>query len=295
MTKYEEEEDVVVTPRRRKVVEDEEEEVAPTSRRKPAPAEEDEAPKKAKVAKDEDEEKPATRRKAVKDDDEDDKPSKAPKGQEEEVGIDVDFGDERVTKFPGKLERLKLDGANTVRFAFIPGFKVKAAFNHYVEGQGTFVCNSTDKETSLCCQKLGNPGMRAVALVVHYENAKSKDGSMPKDGEIEWSIKYLRMSRTNFAEISRKKMEDETLYDFDLTMSAKPNDQIGFSFEKISKTAWWRKDEDLEAEIMEAAEKFRDGKALSWALGKKIDELEYKIVIKKAAKDASKKDEEEEI
>lgn len=272
MAKYEDEEDVVVAPRRRKVVEEED----------PEP------PKRRKVAEDEDE-APKGKAKSVKDEDE------SPK-EEEQVGIDVDFGDERVSRYPGKLERLKLDGAKTVRFAFIPGFKVKAAFNHYVEGQGTFICNSTDKETALCCQKLGNPGMRAVALVVHYENAKSKDGSMNPNGEIEWSIKYLRMSRTNYAEISRKKMEDETLYDFDLTMSEKEGNNIGFVFEKISKTAWWRKDEELEAEILEAAEKFRDGKALVYALGRKVDELEYKNIIRKAAKEtSSKKGEEEEI
>ena len=40
----------------------------------------------------------------------------------------------------------------------------------------------------------------------------------------------------------------------------------------------------MEADVLEAAEKFRDGKALSWGLGKKVDDLEYKSIIRKAQK-----------
>jgi hypothetical protein len=292
--RFEEEEDVAL-PTRKKSVPDEEDE-APAPKRKSVAADEDEppTPKRRSVPVDEDEVPTPKRRSAPADEDEAPaKPKK--KGSDEDDaprGIDVDFGDERVTKRPGRLERLVLDGAKAVRFALIPGFKVRAGYNHYVEGQGTFVCNSTEDKEADCCKKLGNPGMRAVALVIHYTNAKSKDGTMPKNEEIEWEVKYLRMSRTNFAEISKKKMEDETVYDFDLVMSEKENG-IGFQFEKISKTAWWRADEELEAQVLAAAEKFRDGKALSYQLGKKIDDIEYKAMIRKAAKAASKEDEEE--
>jgi hypothetical protein len=263
---------------------EEEEDVALPTRRKIATAGEDEAPEPRRQPRPSDEgDKVST------------KITKSPKkdeGEEESRGMDVDFGDERIIKRPGRLERLQLDGAKAVRFALIPGFKPKAAYNHYIEGQGTFICNSTEEKQAECCKKLGNPNMRAVALVVHYTNARPKDGSMPKDEDIEWEIKYIRMSRTNFAEISKKKMEDETVYDFDLVMSEKENG-IGYTFEKISKTAWWRADEELEATILEAAEKFRDGKALSYQLGKKIDDIEYRAMIRKSAASKAKEEEAE--
>jgi hypothetical protein len=270
---FEEDEDIILPANKKAVMKEEEDEPK--------------AKQKARFDEEEEEDKPVTTKKKPRFDDEEDEP-KAKKGKNGEkdeedlpLGVDVDFGDEKVMKRPGRLERLEMDGAKAKRFAFIPGFKVKAANTHYIKDQGTFVCNSSEEEETVCCELFGESDFRALAIVVEYTNAKSKDGSMPKDEDIEWEIKYLRMSRKNFSDISKLKMEDETIYDFDLVMRENDNN-IGYNFAKISKKAWWRVDEEVEAQVLKAASKFADGKALQYHLGRKASAIEYKLMAKKA-------------
>lgn len=279
-----EDEDVEVTPRKRKMVDEDEVE---TPRKRKMDDDEDERPRKKVV--DEEDERPA-KKSAKKDDDEDSGP----------VGMDVDFGDEKIARRKGKIERIQASEGRPVRFALIPGFKVKAADTHYIDGKGTFICNSTDEHEAACCKLFnGDQGsranLRALALVVQYTNAK-KDGTIPKakDGsvEIEWEIKYIRMSRKNYNDIFKLKTEDETVYDFDIVMAENDN-KIGYGFQRISNKAWWCQDEDLKAEILEAAEKFRDGKALTYYLGRKVDDLEYKTMARAIANKGKGSDEDE--
>jgi hypothetical protein len=296
----------VETPikKKKRVIEDDEEET-PRKVTKRVAEEDDEPPVKKKrvIEEDEEEEEPKKRRSSLKDD-EDVKESSKKSGDEDlPEGMDVDFGDERIAYKKARLPRLKLDGAKVLRFALIPGFRVKAANTHYVDGQGTFICLSDEKNpNALCCQKLNEnqksrQNLRALALVVQYTNAK-KDGTLQKDRDgsvdIEWEVKYLRMSRKNYNDIFALKTEDESVYDFDISMMENAETKIGFKFTKISNKAWWRQDPELEAEILAAAEEFRDGKDLSRGLGRKIDELEYKAIIRKQAA-APRQGEEEEI
>lgn len=284
MAKQYEEEDVEVTPKKRRVIEEDDD--APVTKKKVV-EDEDERPAKRRVVEEEDE-RPA--KKAKKEDDDDSGP----------VGLDVDFGDERIAKKKGKIERLTATEGRATRFALIPGFKVKAADTHYIDGKGTFICLSTDEKEGACCKAFNadqnsRANLRALALVVQYTNAK-KDGTIPKakDGsvDIEWEVKYIRMSRKNYNDIFKLKTEDESVHDFDIVMAENDN-KIGYQFQKISNKAWWQQDDDLKAEILEAAEKFRDGKALTYYLGRRIDELEFKSMARAAANKAPKGEEDE--
>jgi hypothetical protein len=291
-----EEEDVVV-PKKKRVVEDEEDE--PVRKPRKQVDDEEEAPRKRRPIEEEEDEPVHKKKARVEDEEEDTK-----KEDDLPQGIDVDFGDERIAYKKARLPRLSLKDAKVARFALIPGFKVKAANTHFIDGSGTYACLANEENPNpICCQKLNEDqksrqNLRALALVVHYTNAK-KDGTLKKDPDgsvdIEWEIKYLRMSRKNYNDIFGLKTEDESVYDFDITMSENTETGIGFKFNKISNRAWWQQDPELRAEILEAAEAFRDGKDLSRGLGRKIDELEYKALLRKVAQAPKKKDDEEEI
>lgn len=250
----------------------------------------DPEPVRKKIVIEDDVEDPRKAKKASKPAEEDDGP----------VGLDVDFGDTRVATRKGKLERLTLENAKVVRFALLPGFKVKAAETHFIDNKGTFVCLSNDEKESICCKKLGNPSLRALALVVQYTNAKPKDGTMPKGEDLEWEIKYLRMSRKNYNDIfalrtveddGDEEVKQESVYDFDIVMYENEETKIGYKFRKISSKTWWNQDPEIKAEILEAAEKFKDGKALGYYLGKRVDELEYKAMLREGKRKGSETDE----
>jgi hypothetical protein len=84
---------------------------------------------------------------------------------EDEVG----FGDEANEEFlktEDFLSVVQIEKNQVARFAFAPGFKLKHAKVHYVEGHGSFRCISTKDKQAVCCQKAGKPKDRFVGLVI---------------------------------------------------------------------------------------------------------------------------------
>lgn len=292
MVRHEDDEEDIIVPKKRRVVEDEDEPepVQKKAKRKIEEDDEDEEPVKKKVKpviEDDDEDEPAPKAKVKKKVVEDE--------EEDSIGMEMDIDDDRLVKRQGSIDRLNVEKESVARFAFIPGMKPRAAYVHYIdakEGGGNFICNSTEHHIAECCKLFGSPDMKSTALVVHYTNAKSKDGGKPKNGEVEWAIKAIKMSPSNVNEIRSRRFEGETIYDFDYTMGRATNNN-GYTFNKIAPTTWYRSDKEIEQEVLDAAEKFKDGKAMSRLLGRKLSDVEYKLKAKAIARAESRDDEDE--
>lgn len=204
---------------------------------------------------------------------------------------DCEFGDQKLMRRGDGLDRLRPAKGDAVRFAIYPSIKPKKAMNHYIDKKGTFRCITTEEGEGICCSKLGAPNLQIVAIVVHYTNANTKTGKYASDNhDTEFEVKYVNLSRTNFADISALTQEDEKVDDFDIVMTHRENG-IGYKLARVSKEARWKKDKALSKAIQEAAAKFEDGALLTKKLGKRLNPLEWKQLI--SSLDASDEDEED--
>ena len=192
---------------------------------------------------------------------------------------DCEFGDTKLMRKTDGLDRVRPAKGDAVRFAILPGFKPKKAMNHYIDKKGTYRCLTTEEGEGICCKQLGTSDLHIAALVVHYTNANGKSGKYNADQtDTEFEIKYVYLSRTNFADISALVQEDERPEDFDIVMTHRENG-IGYKLSRVSKEARWRKSKAVTAEVNAAAEKFEDGVLLTKKLGKKINAIEWKQLL----------------
>jgi len=218
---------------------------------------------------------------------------------------DVEFGDEREMKFGDGLDRLQMkEKGKLARFALVS--KAKAAFVHYIEKKGTYKCLSVrDKDHNVtqeayCCQKLGaykNAAQPAgaerifVALVFHYENSDIKKGGLPKDASgaslpIEWSIKWVKLTRHNYRTITELEEENVKVTDIDMVMFLVPDRAFGYGFRRINAKAVWKQIPQLVAEVEAALKPLADGKKLANKLGRSVSALEFRTVIATLAQGA---------
>lgn len=211
---------------------------------------------------------------------------------ENEEELDCGWGDTELMKAKNPLPRIypQKDG-EAVRFALIQGVQPKRALTHYIEKKGTFRCLSTGEEPGLCCEKLKeNPTLSIVALAIQYTNCSPKTGRYEgpyKSQETEYTIGYVKLSRTNYTQICKlvedpEEEEDntaerqpETVFDFDMVMSHNEQTGIGYSITRASRSPRWKKDEAVMAGVAEAVEKFKDGKLLTQRLGRKQTKAEW--------------------
>jgi len=225
-------------------------------------------------------------------DDEDEAPAKAT--EEEVEDLDTEWGDQKVINAAAGLQKLTPAKGTVVRFAILPLPAPKRAQVHYIQGKGKVRCQSTDEHTALCCKKLGEPDLRIVALVVHYTNANPTDGKYGAGSAIEYDIKFVYLSPTNYRQISMLPEEDQKVTDIDIRMTQPNPNKAGWEFSKISSKALYRKNAELLAEINQIVErKYADGKLLIRKLGKKMTALELKAFIASlaaSAEDASLSD-----
>lgn len=237
-------------------------------KQRPQPEEEDE-PKSKKSS-----------RPTADDDDEDVVPSKK-KGHQADLSDDddVDFGDEELMKNRGFLERIEVKERDQyARFSILPNPKPKKGYSHYVEGKGSFRCftDHSDKKApkASCCKYLGDPRPNVVAMVVHYTNASMKNGKLPADQPIEFGLKYIKLSRTQYAKISHLAEEDGcSVYGIDILMF-KSNSGIGYDYSRISSKAKYLSNPELVAAVKEELESYLDGAKLRSRLAKKITKAE---------------------
>ena len=192
---------------------------------------------------------------------------------------DCEFGDTKLMRKTDGLDRVRPAKGDAVRFAILPGFKPKKAMNHYIDKKGTYRCLTSEEGEGICCKQLGAADLHIAALVVHYTNANTKTGKYsPDQTDTEFEIKYVYLSRTNFADISALVQEDERPEDFDIVMTHRENG-VGYKMARISKEARWKKHKAVVAAVTEAAEKFEDGVLLTKKLGKKINAIEWKQLL----------------
>jgi hypothetical protein len=192
---------------------------------------------------------------------------------------DCEFGDTKLMRKTDGLDRVRPAKGDAVRFAILPGFKPKKAMNHYIDKKGTYRCLTTEEGEGICCKQLGASDLHFAALVVHYTNANTKTGKYTADQtDTEFEIKYVYLSRTNFADISALVQEDERPEDFDIVMTHRENG-IGYKLSRVSKEARWKKTKSVHNAVLAAAEKFEDGVLLTKKLGKKLNAIEWKQLL----------------
>jgi hypothetical protein len=223
---------------------------------------------------------------------------------------DVEFGDEAtMAKGDGfdKIAPPDNDKTKVVRVSMLTDVLTpKKHWVHFVTNKGSFLCASKRDEKglitekALCCKKLDNDPkqnaqLNVLVLVLYYKNADSKTGKyiQKKDKEgnaepitVEWSIGFIKLSRSGFRRVSNLIEEDQKPHEFDMMISHKDSG-IGFEYNKIASKALFRRNDELLKEVFAAAASFKDGVALTKKLGKRLNDLEWAALLGGASSKAS--------
>jgi hypothetical protein len=207
--------------------------------------------------------------------------------------LDVEFGDLKLMTKGDGLSLFRPDRSGNIRIALLPYVKAKSCLLHYLGEQGSIRClGGNDSDGSdLCCQRLGDPQLRVVALAARYVNC-DKEGKLARGVQPEVGVGYVRLSRSNYRAVSLLPAEGSTVYDIDIVMALKPSG-IGYDFTLIANTPRY-KAMGMEAEVEAACRPFLDGTKLSSKLAKKVTELEFEALLSGEASDGLLADTEEE-
>lgn len=223
---------------------------------------------------------------------------------------ETDFDDEVIHSRPGQIARIRPDKGKAARIAFIKGVKMQSAKSHFVETgtgkeakKGTYRCLSPigDETPGYCCTKQEKePTVHIAALVIVYKNAdpitgkytKDKDGVVPA---IQWELAYVDLSSYNMKQIRKLPDEEQSPYDIDMIMTHAEGRAFGYEFTRIAPKARWQNNPELVAEVMAAAERFKDGKTLIAKLGKKLTPIEWKALLGGLAGEEAKLDNMDEL
>jgi hypothetical protein len=207
---------------------------------------------------------------------------------------ETDFDDEAIHSRPGVITRIRPDKKKAVRVAFVKGIKMQSAKSHFVElgtgkdaKKGTYRCLTPigDETPAYCCGKQEKEAtVHVAALVIVYKNADAVTGKYVKNADgtfppIEWELGYLDLSSFNMKQIRKLPDEDQSPYDIDIIMTHAEGRAFGYEFNRASSKARWLGNPEVVKEVQAAAERFKDGKALSSKLGKKLSPLEWKALM----------------
>lgn len=185
-----------------------------------------------------------------------------------------DFGDAELARDPNALERFApAEKGSVIRLAILS--KPLYANVHYVESVGTGRCISTEEHTGTCCARLGDPQRRFVVLGLRYINAHPRTGNFLPGAVPQVEVGYLRMSRTNFASVSKLVPEGYTVGDLDIGMSKSVRGSFGYDFNLVSTTATWKKYPDVKESVEKEILRFSDNVVLSRKLGKVMTERHW--------------------
>lgn len=224
------------------------------------------------------------------------KPAKAAASEEEIEDLSVDFGDKELMKRGDGLERLRPEKGKAVRFAILGEFlKARMAYTHFIDKKGTYRClvdkikrMAKDKggnpdASGYCCNKLKEASEPTICvLVVHYKNADPIEGGYEKGAIIDWDIKYVQLTKSNFQAISRLPEEEQSVNDIDVVMMH-ANRAFGYEFHKKSSKPRWKANPALIEEVKEKIKPYLDGKKIDGKLGRKVTDLEMKALISSLA------------
>jgi len=203
---------------------------------------------------------------------------------------DVEFGSEKYMK-SGEFLPVKPEKGQVVRFAFVPGMKLKHAMVHYVETIGSFRCLSENGAKAICCQKADKATLakdKFVGLVFLYTNADKTTGKLGPDVTPEIAVKPIRLSRANYREISELPDEGSNVFSMDLKMRHDETRAFGYKFTRISPVPRWKQ---VEQQALVLAEPYMDGVLLDKLLAKKLGKAELaQLLSGKGASEANLSD-----
>jgi hypothetical protein len=193
----------------------------------------------------------------------------APASTSEDILFGTDEADEMAKAADG-LPSVKIGKTEAARFALVPGQPLKHHKIHYREGFGSYKCLSKDGVKQACCKTDGDPKDRFVGMVFRYTNADPSTGRMAKDKKPEVAVQALRMSRSNFRDITNLGINDENETSnpatFDIIMPHDPSRAFGYQF-KATQVLRWKELGDAPLDLVKP---FADGVALSRRLGKTL-------------------------
>jgi hypothetical protein len=207
-----------------------------------------------------------------------DKAQRSPSGPT--GGFTVTWGDKDLAK-PAGLQAISSTKDRAVRFSIVPGFNPVAAYTHFLEGAGsgkgaTYLCQeSEDPSGCVACARGIRRDLRVLAVVAHYENANAQ-GALPVELTPEISIKYVKLSRANYAAVGDLIPEDGALSDVDIVMFNQPS-RIGYQFKSAPSRIKQHRLEDKVNAMAKAA--LPDPTALNKRLGKKVTPAEMRAAI----------------
>lgn len=195
---------------------------------------------------------------------------------------DIDFGTaeaDEIAKAADGLPTVKIGKTEAARFAFVPGQPLKHSKVHYREGFGSYKCLSKDGVKQLCCKTDGDPKDRFVGMVFRYVNVDPSTGRMAKDKRPEVAVQALRLSRSNFRDITNLGINDENETSnpatFDIIMTHDQSRAFGYQFKAAQVLRW----KELGDSPLELVKPFADGVALSRRLGKALTVAELPGVL----------------
>lgn len=194
----------------------------------------------------------------------------APASSAEDISFGTDEADE-IAKAAEGLPTVKIGKTEAARFAFVPNQPLKHGKIHYRDGFGSYKCLSTkDGVKQLCCKTDGDAKDRFVAIVFRYVNADPSTGRMAKDKKPEVAVQALRLSRSNFRDITNLGINDENETSnpatFDIIMTHDQSRAFGYVFKPTQVLRW----KELGDAPLEMVKPFADGVALSRRLGKTL-------------------------
>jgi hypothetical protein len=192
-----------------------------------------------------------------------------PAGTREDITFGSDEADE-IAKAADGLPSVKIGKTEAARVALVPGQPLKHTKIHFREGFGSYRCLSKDGVKQTCCKTDGEPKTRFVALVFRYTNADPSTGRMAKGKKPEVAVQALRLSRSNFRDITNLGINDENETSnpatFDIIMSHDASRAFGYQFKAAQVLRW----KELGDAPLEMVKPFADGVALSRRLGKTL-------------------------
>jgi len=186
---------------------------------------------------------------------------------------DVEFGSEKYTKSQGFLP-IRPDKGQVIRFAFVPGMKLKHGKVHFFDGIGSVRCLSDNGGNAICCEKsdkLTAAKDKFIGLVFVYNNADKATGKLGPDVAPEIVVKPIRLSRANYCEISELPDEDSNVFNMDLRMRYDESRAFGYKFNRMTTVPLWKQ---VEKQALELAKPYTDADLLDKLLGKKLSKAE---------------------
>jgi hypothetical protein len=202
--------------------------------------------------------------------------------------LDVEFGDEELMSKGDGFDKIGPPKKEVVRVALLTDVvSPKKDWIHFVTNKGAIRCMSErDIKGNItvigpCCKKLNLDERQAaqlsiVVLAFLYKNASPIDGKYPATPPpIDWELGWVKLSRSGYRRVSKLIQEDQKAHDFDMLISWKDGDGIGYEYNVIASRCRFRQNPELVAEVMEAAEAFRDGVKLTKKLGRLVTEAEF--------------------